>query len=41
MENFDKPQRTTFSGQALMQTGLEVKLEPHSSAVFCYRRIKP
>jgi alpha-galactosidase len=41
MEDFDKPQKSLFSGKVLMQTGLEVKLEPHTSAVFLYRRLNP
>jgi len=41
VEDFDKAERSSLSGQYLMKTGLTVKLGPRASAIFYYKLLKP
>jgi hypothetical protein len=39
--DFDKAEKSSFSGKELMKTGLTVTLPPRGSAIFQYKLLKP
>jgi len=41
VEDFDKAEKSSFSGKDLMKTALTVTLPPRGSAIFQYRILKP
>ena len=41
VSDFDKPEKLSFSGRALMVTGLTVTLPPRGSVIFQYQPLKP